>query len=360
MDSDNFKNTLIIDSNKSMDSVKNTIDSNKSMESNNFENTSIRQHTEFLLLFLCNFDVMFFFESYENLLKCILKSGIPTDLLVTKFYEYMFSCGKCVDDIYLMMHGSSNNFEEIEDDIMTIKNILKITENNQTKFQTYSEKQCTQILKSFEIDKISYMHPYNYMDAESSLPLPDKDLGRPQLEWKICKHLGCSQKFSTKLELINHLSLNHYFKQGFHLLHENCVLSLNLTPEEILSKNLTKCPSYGCHRKKYDSPQKLIKHFKFMGIPPFWQKGMDLSKEFQKESDTLHPSKLFSYSPKLFLEMICIYCLENIPCVISNTCRHHIFCINCYQTQHLNKILPKLCPICRDQIDIFYPYFLST
>jgi hypothetical protein len=317
------------------------------------DNTKLMDNTKHLLLFLYNYDVMHFFGSYQNLLYSIAKSGIPTDLLVMKFFEYSFANNKSVDDIYSILKGSSCDFSDIGDDKKIIQKILGIVGNKEIKFLQYDFLACEEILKLFPVQKIHSCGSESQEPPHYGYPVPDPDLGRPKLEWCVCRHGKCFKQFNSAMALVKHLTECGAFTKGYHYFHENSEILKTLNPEKIIEQNITKCPAQMCHRNSFDSPQDLIKHLKFLGIEPFWTKGTDLTDELTKSEDL---SKLLQKSPKLFSNATCVLCLGDPPCIIAGECRHHIFCLECYKEQHNKKMLPQICPMCRNKVDTYYPY----
>jgi hypothetical protein len=101
-------------------------------------------------------------------------------------------------------------------------------------------------------------------------PLPDPINGRPKLNWCICTHSGCRKEFSYPSDLVNHLIKNNVYTKGYHLSHEESVCYNKLTPELVLTKKITKCPSWMCEIKSFNTPIDLIEHLKILGIQPFW------------------------------------------------------------------------------------------
>lgn len=184
-----------------------------------------------------------------------------------------------------------------------------------------------------------YIEPTN-QDAKKiheNQPLPHPELGRPRLEYLTCLHEDCNRTFNSQDGLINHLSQCNAYTYGFHKWHEYSVYYTNLTPEKVMEKQITKCPSMTCRESKFNTPEELCKHLQYLGIEPFWQKGMKLTYK----KDKVENIKIGT----LYIGDECIICGEDDlkPSVVFQPCNHAVLCVGCYQT--MNK-----CPICRTAV----------
>jgi len=175
----------------------------------------------------------------------------------------------------------------------------------------------------------------------SGYPTLDEKYGRPHMEWCECYYTNCFSKFGTPEQLKEHLKQRANYKYGFHLYHEQIASSKKLTPETILSKNITRCPSIVCDKSDHDfTPAELCEHFMLLGVWPFWKPGMKI----------IYKNKSSDIFEKLYIGDECIICFEeNVkPSILFQPCNHSCICAKCYQK--VNK-----CPICRKDITSVIP-----
>jgi len=302
---------------------------------------------EYLVSFLLNYDIIHIYGTYEKLLDAIYVSTIPTDLLIIKFFEYAFFKSKSVDEIYELFTGQTTEYPTIEADKKIISKLLELVGQRETQFIELNEKLIKAVIKSFPNLMPKPTQQNSKSVIHEGVPLPDPIKGRPRLGWCVCKFKNCGQKFSSGMALVDHLTKCNVYTQGFHHHHENAVYNLYLTPEKVKSLNMTKCPSIACNYKDFETSEKLIRHLTLLGIEPFWQKGIILNTDDEKIDRTM----LLNFVPKLYITDTCIICLDNKPNIITNNCRHHVYCTTCF-----NPNIPNLCPICRTKVDSFFPY----
>jgi len=211
------------------------------------------------------------------------------------------------------------------------------------------EGKTLQFINSSKVANILYLTENIKIHTDSDhkgYPLPDPNKGRPYLDWLKCQYEGCNKTFPNVDDFIKHLKQEGSYTQSFHAMHEDIVWFLKLTPEKILNNNIKYCPSYICDMKqKIFTPQELCDHFKYLGIEPFWEKGMDLTKK----SDNFE--KIIIGSDKIFIANECVICLTNVPDIIYLPCMHNILCFYCSQNYSDNK-----CPLCMKKIENKIPF----
>lgn len=205
----------------------------------------------------------------------------------------------------------------------------------------------SQIIKTFFSEKIPKICYDQNNCPHIGYPLPDKQLGRPRLEWKVCYYNKCHKYFNNIMGLKTHLTSLGKLTHGFHQFHEISVKELKLTPEKIIKENLAKCPSLICDKKNYIfRPEELINHFEILGIEPFWKQGMSFNNEIEQVNlgDIVYK--------KIYIMEECLICLENKPMILFLPCYHNVICINCILKVSLN----FSCPVCRNNIDKIIPF----
>lgn len=192
----------------------------------------------------------------------------------------------------------------------------------------------------------------NIKPTHKGQPLPDPDAGRPYIDWKECYHEGCRKTFSYDFQLIEHLKQMGAYTQSYHKIHEDYVYQNKLTEDKVIALNMKKCPAYICQYNDMNSSAEVIEHFKKLGIPPFWKKGMDLS------SKPLSGDYAFKKEIKIFNVDSCIVCLENKPNIILDKCLHCCFCIDCFLSSSTasSALWILKCPICKSFYSKVYPY----
>lgn len=320
----------------------------------------------YILSFMLNYDIVGQgkITNIDKLLDLIKDSDpdlIKPDLLVAKFFEYTQWKGINPNDAYEIF---VNNFESAYET------------NNKTKLnkQTEPVEQFTGFLqihgnkpiifKPFiqnEVQtKVNYLLSNNLVIKKKAstknvidvphdgLPIPDPELGRPHLQWRKCYFPNCGREFNTPVELVTHLQKCNAFTQGYHWAHEEALYCI-IGPDYVRENNITKCPSWACNQKTFNSPEDLIKHYQELGIEPFWEKGMCFfSDDNLSKSDY---KRMLCSVPKFFVTETCMICLDNPVEFLLDKCRHHIYCFDCLKV--CNK---ESCPICRAKIDKFIPY----
>ncbi len=302
-----------------------------------------------LLCFLLNGDVLPLYD--YDLLKLYVEISttkvLPTDLLMTKFFEYVIYLDISSDVVDQILNtGSSEGKAAVTKFIQMIYQMDK-----KTKFTTIDDT----FYKS--ISYLSrYIKPLKHGDViHSGIPAPHPIDGRPRLEWCVCQHANCKKEFFNVTELVIHLTQNNVYTRGFHQEHENALkgfLPGGLTIEYVKNNNMTKCPSYICQANgdNFECPDDLIKHFADIGISPFWQPAKSL-KQAEQIDELNRTLCIINKLPKIYAVNQCPICLENQAQVLINACGHHVYCIDCM------KMCDKtLCPLCRTKIDQFWPF----
>jgi hypothetical protein len=184
-------------------------------------------------------------------------------------------------------------------------------------------------------------------------PIPDPVKGRPKISWLECKYSKCNKTFSTDDGLIVHLKQNNKYTPFMHTQHSQVARDMGLTKDMIISKGLTKCPSYICTEATHTfTPETLCEHFRLMGIEPFWTEGMIITEEdmlSNKDHFTGMKVSLNSTTDVITVDK-CIVCLDNKPEVVFNPCFHHVLCLGCSQN------VASTCPICRRLVASKFPF----
>lgn len=307
------------------------------------------EQSKYLFCFLLNYDVMHIYGTYENLLDTILLSPVAVDLLLMKFYEFMVFNKKSVDEIYTLFSG--DNPDNIEHDKQIINQMIEFTKNKEIQFITPTQKMCDNVFKTFG-SRLKIFTGDKEIKTHKGYPLPDKDVGRPYLNWCVCTYKDCKKVFTTASGLVNHLIKCNVYTRRFHLEHELAVKNLNMAPDKVKTENITKCMSYICGAS-FDTPDGVIKHLTVLGIEPFWQKGLDVEKLYFSENNDR--SKIFDKSIKIFTDENCVICLDKKPNIISENCRHLVCCIDCFNELYIMQN-NKTCPICKQHITNYLPF----
>jgi hypothetical protein len=260
------------------------------------------------------------------------KFNIPDNIIFRKIIEYLIIKKNNVDEII-------NNLVDIKLlnnlDMEFVKKVINEIEN--LKFNNVNSTSVNIILD------MANKYDYN-CNTHINYPLPDPEHGRPYLEWSECYYENCHLKFVSPTDLRNHLINLKKYKHGFHMYHEYAVSASSLTPNKVISKQMTYCPSIVCDKsnKKF-TPEELCDHFKILGIKPFWKKGDIITNN--NNNKNIQPEK------KIYISDECLICLseENKPAVIFYPCFHCVTCIYCYKDIHK-------CLMCRADIQFIFPY----
>ncbi len=307
-----------------------------------------------LIAFLMNYDVMAIYGTYKNLLKHMFETThLPIDLLTFKFFEFMIFKKKEISEVYEM-------FKEKEDakesELDSIVKILELINKKQVIFKEYNVREYIENVKYFNILKpMSNQNNKNIDVPHSGLPPPDPEKGRVHLGWRRCAFYNCNKTFTSTIDLVEHLIKCNVYTNGYHYYHEEAVKDLNLTPEKVIADGNTKCPSLLCNNKDFNTPQELINHLQYLGIEPFWVKGMKFEEE--KPPSIADSKKAYDiHYPKLFESEQCLLCLEAPPQVVAGNCRHHIVCTKCFIDMKIGT-KTKICPMCRSNVGSFYPFY---
>lgn len=284
----------------------------------------------------------------------------PSDILINKFFEYARWIN--IDENKLATIILIKNNENIKND-KCLDELLIETKNNikqyfdfinlkQINFKKYSHND---ILKSYSnLVKKKIINTDGTGIKHVGQPLPDPDFGRPKLSWCKCAYFNCNMGFLTSSDLVCHLVKNNVYTKGYHLSHEESIKLTNLNVEKVIKNNITKCPSWLCETKDFNSPHDLIKHLQRLGIEPFWYKGLILKNDN-------YESIIFDNQHKIFKNNYCVMCLSNPAEIVINRCGHQVYCIECMCSSNKNMIIMcnetnSNCPICRGKVDCYYPY----
>ncbi len=324
----------------------------------------IETKTFYLTAFLLNYDITNIFvdnktiqtKSYvsEKILELILSNtNYPEELLVNKFFEFVKWFGLDLNELVSII---INKTEPNPTSILT-EEADAIKENIQKYFNFLN-------FKNIDFKKFSHQEVHNtyiYLIQKkiisltndikhSGQPLPDPVLGRPKLSWCRCTHKDCNKKFGTASQLTMHLTENNVYTKGYHLIHEEAIRQMGLTIEKVNQNNITKCPSWLCEIKDFNSPTELIKHLQLLGIKPFWYEGLEIN-------DNSNILNLFDKKNKIYHTSHCLMCLGDSPNIMINRCGHQVYCVNCVgELSKMSESIKTNCPVCRGKIDKFYPY----
>ncbi len=277
----------------------------------------------------------------------IINIKYPLELLLSKFFEYVIWKNISLDKINHLLCKKlnlTNESDDIDEFKIQFKEYFDLITSRPINFKPFVHSEAYKKVNQIIGMKLIKLNAQEQTKHKGQ-PLPDPDLGRPKLNWKYCQYTGCKQCFSSTSALVNHLIQSNVYTRGFHSSHEDAIKLNNLTPEKILTNNITKCPSYICENKTFKTPQDLIEHIKLLGIEPFWEKGMELTcSESRKKLPDFKSNRIY------MLES-CVICLENPVEIFINKCGHHVYCIDC-----LDKSSKIICPMCRGKVDMFLPY----
>lgn len=292
------------------------------------------------------------FLNYKNLPisdSCILKLSyiynVPSILFYKKFLQRNYKEGEQIHYYLVKLQNVDYISKELLEDphfISELEKLLIYTKN--CAFIEYNQD-ALQLSYKY-LTKLKYI--FNNDSSKDILhvgqPLPDPNNGRPYINWKICKYEGCGKIFYNEDSLIKHLENNNCYTPRFHKIHEEIVYFNGLTPDKIIEKNLKNCPAYICKNNNFNNPEDLIKHFKILGIPPFWKQG--------DEIETSNKIKInYELKGNLFDTEDCVICFENKTDLICDPCLHKVYCNECYNINYIKK-----CPICRENILRVYPF----
>jgi hypothetical protein len=244
------------------------------------------------------------------------------------------------------------NYNKIDKDI--IKKLIEINEKNKYNLLNYNE-----IFKpTFSpniialVSKITKTHKLNDNTKllHQGMPHPHEIKGRPLMGFNQCYYLNCYKKFNNSSELKQHL-LTHCsnFINNLHHYHAEIVNHNKLTPEYIVTNNITQCPSFICNAgKKEMTPIELCRHFEMFGIDPFWKSNTpELMACFDNSNDNYN----FKIDEIYKSDDICIICYDKKPSIVFTPCMHLCICISCKSSYDAIK-----CPMCATTIDNSYCY----
>lgn len=272
----------------------------------------------------------------KTILSIVNKYNFPRNVVFYKLVQQLLNSGVSRDEIINYL---------IDNDILTKVDLDKINsvidecimEADKYKVRKFDQSIIQEILSMYKIMSSTKKSGTSDEVPHKGYPLPDPEFGRPYLHWETCCYEGCGKTFSNANELVNHLEKLQKMTRGFHLFHESAVLALKLTPEIVMTKGLTKCPSIVCDKKDHKfTPEELCYHLKILGIVPFWKKGDII--QGQGITNNVHSLTEASYN-KVYVANECVICMDEPPSSIFLKCFHCLVCINCYK--HVNK-----CPLC--------------
>lgn len=294
-----------------------------------------------LILWFLNFDKLDI--SNKEIQHLTYINGIPMFLFYRKLIERIYKKDKDID-YYIDYLKNENILDKavIIDNEFNIKlsTILKDINAEQQLLDATSFDDHALVL--FAKNYLNFItenaKEHNYHQGQ---PLPDKDKGRPIIDWLYCAYEGCCKKFKNGNELISHLESFNCYIARYHTFHEEIVKWKYLNPDKIRECGMTKCPAIICKEGSYTSPDGLINHLTRLGIAPFWKPGMIITNNHNYE---LKDQKYFKVDE-------CVICLDKRPDVICYPCLHLIYCLRCYSDMKVSK-----CPMCRENIHTIYPF----
>ena len=267
-------------------------------------------------------------KTIEKMKKLGAEYAISDRILIYKIIEFLKSKKQEPDTIINILKSIDLLY------LVSDNKIKKMINEIKPKKETFTQE----IIK--EISLIQQIYSKKSILTHRGYPLPDPERGRPQLEWNECYYKECHQEFDDPCKLVDHLKQLGKYTQGLHVYHEKIVQELGLTPETIINYQMVKCPSYICSEStKIFTPESLCEHFKILGIPPFWERGMIMNNEYGEIQEGREISKID----------FCIVCDSNRSCVLFSPCHHCVTCFNCYD--RVNK-----CPYCNENIEFVLPY----
>lgn len=270
------------------------------------------------------------------MMQLVKQYGIDKTVLISKIIKYLhlkqYSKQQIIDLLYENHLLSSNHLEKISQLIDTV-------DPNPKPFNNIVVGKICSMANNYKYNPETDNTAKN---IHVNQPLPHPQLGRPRLEYLTCLYEDCNLTFPSADQLISHLSKHNAYTYGYHKWHEDSVLHTNLTPEKVIEKKITKCPSMTCRDSKFETPADLCKHLQFLGICPFWVPGLKLTYK----KDVLENVVIGT----LYIGDECIICGEDDikPAVVFQPCNHASLCMECYQS--MNK-----CPICRSPITNVVP-----
>jgi hypothetical protein len=285
-----------------------------------------------LLSWLYNPDNIY---SVDDIIKIAKTFNVPDNIIISKYIQ-LLSFNGLTNDVIVSEILNKFNVTVNDEIIKRISEEHRHEENMSCDIYNLCNKKNTQLPPKKVISSI-----------HGRYPKIDPEHGRPQLDWHICHHEKCMEKFKHSNELVRHLELHNCYVQGYHNRHEVLIQWNRLTKENILEKSLTVCPVHFCG-ERFNTPQELIIHFIMLGIPPFWEPGtVPVYEDLMKQ---LVPPKSIDYKP-VYRNNICLCCCEKLPEIVYLPCNHSNLCNECY-----GKLRNKICPECRVPINDCLPY----
>lgn len=298
----------------------------------NISNLSMRKQ---VVLWLLDYDIKY---DPSNIYMMMKTCGILPSFFINKYIKRLGILKKSESEIY--------------DEILKLGFMVNIDKEKMLKHIT------THIDNSFELLDVSKL-PSDFISVcdelmtineqlvHQKIPLPDPFKGRPLIEWKTCAYAGCFQTFSSEDKLIEHLKSKKCYTPRFHKHHEELIEAFELTPEKVISKGMTCCPSIICSEYEFKTPTNLIHHFRCLGIKPFWQVGTVITSVDDTNTSTTINLEL----PNIFTASECVICISEKPSIIIFPCTHKIYCSPCYITSKMER-----CAICFSKITDAIPF----
>ncbi len=178
--------------------------------------------------------------------------------------------------------------------------------------------------------------------------------GRPLISWNECAHLNCSKCFSTCKELRSHLETHKTYKHGYSRAHETCETKYHLNSND----NKYYCASGLCTFSTLNESD-MIKHYKLLGIEPFYKQGetIDPSEyiefslknnfDFKKinilNSLTESIDLILKHGLNAYEDSDCCICMSSKSDILLLPCKHKVMCKGCF-----SKLSNKKCPMCKN------------
>jgi hypothetical protein len=271
------------------------------------------------------------------------KYNIPEKVIFNKYAVYLKNQNKTPEEI---LNELLKYYDDVEPDILA--NLLR--------------DECAVPPSPEEIfNALELMKPFKnisvYGSSASHDTYPELDIikGRPYINWKECYHTACHKTYASEMLLKEHLTLCNALTHRFHTAHEEIVEHQKLTPEIILKQNMTKCPSVICDIKNFKTPKDLVRHFKLLGVKPFWIEGTttaNILEETAKQNRIVNDIQFIGGTlQQVYSVESCIVCFEHKPFIMFVSCCHHVCCFNCF-----TRFKPRECFICKKKIEFIVPY----
>ncbi|AYV75899.1 MAG: RING finger domain protein [Terrestrivirus sp.] len=298
---------------------------------------------QILGLWLLDYDISYDIIQIHNLFHI---HKIPITLFFWKFIYRQKLINRTIDEIYTdLVAMELINFDNFDRDSAMLLSIIEIVN---TKSCLKNMNTITQDLVIF-IEKLFKVE----LDLEKCVhvgqPIPDPNIGRPYIDWKICKYPYCGKNFPSGTDLVRHLEKMGCYIDRFHWYHEGIVKAKNLTPQKVIDEKINACPSVICGNSDISTPEDVIEHLTELGIEPFFQQGMIIKTQNPFIDKYTKNKGIQKFN--VFDSEECAVCLDEKPALINIPCNHKLYCISCYKTGKFIK-----CSYCGKNITSLVPF----